>query len=514
MNPVADTASGKVAGSRRDGVDTFLGVPYGRAPEGRLRFQRAQEPRPWRGIRECRDFAPLAPQHVPADDGYLGVAGRAQAEDCLSLNVWTPACDDARRPVLVWLHGGAFQMGGPTSPWYDGSNLARRDVVVVSCGFRLGLLGFLDLGGLVGEPYDDAGNAGLLDVVTALRWVRDNIASFGGDPQRVTLMGQSSGAVSVCCLLAMPEAQGLFRRAVVQSGGPDAVHEPDEAQRVTAMVLESLGLRRGTAHKLLEIPVPALLDAQARVSAAHAAAQSAPSTRRHRMPFQPLADGRTVPHPLLHGLAATAGAVDVLAGTNSAEFTVIGRSSQPQPVTPQVLADRTAAIFGDPARGAAAVDVYRRSGRGEAPEQLLYAIETDHYFAIPVQRLAERYPGRLWLYQFTLDGTGMGAPFGATHGVELPFVFGNLQAPFVRRMLGPVTGLGRELSDMVMAAWLSFARDGRPAHPRLPQWPPYDLGSARHVLQFGLPPRVVEDPRAAERLVWADHTTVHALART
>lgn len=434
-------------------------------------------------------------------DAVMGVAGKPQDENALSLNVWAPAGADSPRPVFVWFHGGGFTGGCGSAPWYDGARLAAKGVVVVTCNYRVGALGFLHLAELLGAPYEESGNVGLLDMVAVLRWVRANVAAFGGDPDQVTIAGESSGAASVTLLLTMPAARGLFRRAVVQSGSRYAVHSRDEADGVARLVLAELGLDAGDAKRLVDVPVADLLAAQQRATARHAAAQlEGPRSPHFRMAIQPVADGVVVPGDVPAAIASAPADIPLLVGSTAEEFSVTGRYAYADGVTDEVFADLAAIVFGGAEAGEEAVRVYRDAMPAATAKQLLFAFETDHYFGIPARRLAEAYAGPAWLYRFTLDDTGMGGPFGAGHALELPFVFDNLDAPGVESMLGPVTPEGRALADAVSGAWVSFVAVGEPAHPRLPAWPPY--GERRDVLSFGGHPEISSDPAAAQRRLW------------
>ncbi|MGH2586914.1 MAG: carboxylesterase/lipase family protein, partial [Dehalococcoidia bacterium] len=243
MAPVVRTPYGQVAGEQRDGVTVFRGIPYARAPLGELRFRAPQPPEPWSDVRDATRFGPIAMQNPSPMDTIFGAVQRpAMSEDCLSLNVWTPGLDDGRRPVMVWIHGGAFVGGSGSTPWYDGTAFASRgDVVVVTLNYRLGALGFLHLADLGGDAFAGSGNVGILDQVAALRWVRESIAAFGGDPENVTVFGQSAGARSIATMMSMPNPRGLFDKAILQSG-PALALPATHANRVMESILEHLAL--------------------------------------------------------------------------------------------------------------------------------------------------------------------------------------------------------------------------------------------------------------------------------
>lgn len=497
------TTSGDVRGVRVRDVDTFLGIPYAAPPIGPRRFLRPSPPARWAGVRDCVEYGPVPMQNqVGPADVLLGIDGRPQDEDCLTVNVWTPACDDRRRPVILWLHGGGFAAGGSAGPRFDGTNLAGNDVVVVTCNYRVGALGFLHLG-WADDAYADAGNAGLLDQVAALEWVGENIAAFGGDPDRVTVLGQSAGGVSVACLLAMPTARDLFRRAVIQSGGAHAVHAPGEAEEVARLVLDALEIAPDRLADLADVPAAAVLRAQRDVATDFWTKQLAwPMAPFLRLPLQPVADGVHLPSSVLDGIATGPSDVDLLIGSNLDEVNFPALLGEPNELSEDELVERACVVFGTESQGRRAVDAYRRERPGASPRELLFAMDSDQYFRTQATRIADVHPGDVYMYLFTLRGSRMGTRLGAAHGLEIPFVFDNLDAPGVDVLLGAVTPEGRRLAKTMSAAWAAFARHGRPAAPDVPPWPRYDT-STRRVMEWGAPPRVLDDPGAAQRSLWA-----------
>ncbi len=332
-----DTRSGKVSGTFRDvrtepgrartrgtarpegadgnGVHVFRGIPYAAPPTGPRRYRAPQPPDPWTDVRECLDAGPVAPQPPSPFEAMLGAPSPHWDEDCLTLNVWTPGLDDARRPVMVWIHGGAFVNGSGSTPWYDGTRFAQHgDLVVVTINYRLGALGFLHLAPFDRDRFADAGNCGLLDQIAALEWVRDNIENFGGDPSRVTVFGESAGGMSVGTLLGMPAAQGLFARAIVQSGSASFVADEARATRIAERLLAKLDLDPSRVDEIETIPAQAVVDAQSRLYDEEA---------RTQLPFVPVVDGLHIPRPPLEEIAAgDAGDVPLLIGTNAHEMTL------------------------------------------------------------------------------------------------------------------------------------------------------------------------------------------------
>ncbi len=504
MDRVVEIESGKLLGSERDGVLVFRGIPFARPPRGPRRFRAPEAPEPWPGERDATRFGPSAPQAsvVTAIFPDLGIG--TQDEDCLFLNVTTPDTGGPPRPVMVWIHGGAFVIGSGAQPIYDGRELARRgNVVVVRINYRLGALGYLHLDAFGGDEVEACSNAGLLDQIAALRWVRENIAAFGGDPDQVTIFGESAGGMSVATLLGTPEARGLFRRAIAQSGACQALHDREGGTRVAHALLEELDLGPRDAPRLQEVPLQVLLAAQSRVLARLTA-------RAKILTFQPTVDGRTLPrHPLATIAESDAGPVDLLVGTTRDEWRMFGL------IDPKVRALDDAGVAARLERRVPGVDgpglvaLYREqhaAGPREDPPSILFAIETDRVFRIPAIRLAEAragHPGsRTFFYRFDWEARGLGGAFGACHAVELPFVFGTLSLPAIGAMVGAGPEAQR-LAERTMDAWLGFAREGEPGHESLPSWPCYEL-PRRATMLLGPECRVEDDPGAALRRAWAD----------
>jgi para-nitrobenzyl esterase len=496
-----ETALGKLQGIEEDGLRVFLGVPYARPPMEELRLRAPQPAEAWVGVRSALAAGLWAPQHPPASP-LLGTPPGPQGEDCLTLNVWTPGLDGGPRPVLVWIHGGAFLTGSGASPVYRGSRLASRgDVVVVTINYRLGILGFVAHPNLADAAAAGAsGNWGLLDQIAALLWVRDNITAFGGDPHNVTIFGESAGGMSVTDLLTAPAASGLFHKAIVQSGPPSAM-TMRTAEQVTGRVLAETGVSR--PEWLRSVPVDALLGAQAAVAARRGAGG---------LPLTPVVDGVTLPvaphQAIAEGCAAD---IPLLIGTNRDEAKVF-MVSDPENRAPDeaMLRRRIERAFS--ANGVELVvdDViaaYRsaRAGRGQPvePRELWSAIETDRVFRIGSVRVTEaqaRHQRHTYSYLFTWESPAMDGALGACHALEIPFVFGNLSAPRMDRFAGAGPAAAA-LSETMMDAWLAFVRSGDPSTPRLGQWPAYD-GARRATMVFGTDTHVEDAPYDEERRVW------------
>jgi len=308
VTSIVETRYGKIQGTQKDAVLVWKGIPFAQPPLGQLRFRAPQPLAGWTGVREATQCGAISPQ---ASDGSFGTLPGPMSEDCLTLNIWSPGADDARRPVMVWIHGGSFVTGSGSTPWYNGTSFATQgDVVVVTINYRLGALGFLYLAEYAGEEYATSGNNGLLDQIAALTWVRENIAAFGGDPENVTIFGESAGAMSIGALLAMPAAHVLFKRAILQSGAAHRVNSNQIAANGTQSFLRELELGPHDMNRLLTTPIDTLLRAQGTL----------PSSVQWRA-FSPVVDGVALPKRSIDAIAdGSAAGVDVLVGTNLDEM--------------------------------------------------------------------------------------------------------------------------------------------------------------------------------------------------
>jgi para-nitrobenzyl esterase len=505
MEPRTETALGRIEGSRERDVLAFRGIPYARPPLGALRLSAPQPALPWTGVREAKRFGPAAPQNPGRLAALLGAPDETFAEDCLYLNVWTPAADGARRPVMVWLHGGGFTTGSGSQPIYDGAALARRgDVVVVTVNYRLGALGFLALP----ERERSDANVGLLDQIAALAWVRENIAAFGGDPAQVTLFGESAGAMSAGALLGTPRAQGLFTRAILQSGAAANVYDAENGLRIAETFMKELGLAANDLAGLREKPLDAVLAAQER-AAAQLIGRVSP------LPFQPVVDGDVLPRPPFEAIAqGLSRDVTLLIGTNLEEQKLY---SPTDPKAQQLDAEgllrrcrRTLPATGPDGRtrGELAIERYRAAREGRAdvsPRELWYAIETDRWFRVPATRLAAAQASHqpaTYAYLFTWKSPALGGMLGSCHALEIPFVFGCVGERLVQRFTGDHPAVA-EISRRMQDAWLAFARTGDPSHEGLGSWPRYET-SRRATMLLGEECRVEHAPFESERSFWDD----------
>jgi len=507
MEPRVEIASGRIEGSQEDGVLVFRGIPYARPPQGELRLRAPLPPVPWSGVREAKAFGASAPQTPGRLAALLGSPTETYREDCLYLNVWTPRADAARRPVLVWLHGGAFMTGSGSQPIYRGARLAQRgDAVVVTLNYRLGALGFLDLPGLAREAEVASANFGLLDQLAALAWVRENIAAFGGDPANITLFGESAGAMSVGTLLGTPRARGLFSRAILQSGAASNVYDREDALRVAETFMKELGLAAEDVDGLRARPLEAVLAAQDRAVAQLLGVVP-------QLPFQPVVDGDVLPRSPLAAIAeGLSREVSVLIGTNLEEQKLYSPTDpKAQSLDEEGLLRRCRRALPAPGpdgrpRGEHAIQRYRaaREGRYDvSPRELWYAIETDRWFRIPATRLAEQHAAHqpaTYAYLFTWKSPALGGMLGSCHALEIPFVWGCVDDRLVQRFVGDhpaAAGISRRMQD----AWLAFARTGDPGSPELGNWPRYESGR-RATMLLGEECRVEDAPFEAERAFW------------
>jgi para-nitrobenzyl esterase len=483
---VVSTASGQVRGERTARGLVFRGVPFAAPPVGPRRFRPPVPPAPWRGIREsvapprcspCNTITPTG--RAAPDESRL----KGTAEDCLGLTVWTPDVA-ASLPTMVWIHGGGFTEGAGALPIYDGSELAATGCAVVAINYRLHALGFLCL-----EDGDGVTtNVGLLDQVRALEWVRENIAGFGGDPERVTVFGESAGGASVSALLAMPAAEGLFRRAILQSGFASQVNDLEAGRAVTAAFLDVVGVPTGDVESLQRLPVDQICLAAFRLM-----------ERGETGAFRPVVDGATLPiQPLAAIEAGVATGIDLMLGTCADEL----RLFKFWPGLESVFPDPDVASLFEP-YGVAAADVFSAYADELGTDDrvdVTAAIATDEMFDVPMRRMAEaqlRHTDRVWVYRFTWPSPARGGVFGACHVLELPFLFGTYAE------WGDFVGDDppRELGDAMRAAWVRFAADGLPGAEGLPDWPRYDRDE-RAVMELGVPCRVLRDPRRSTRLLW------------
>jgi len=500
--PVATTA-GKVRGTIRNGIHIFKGIPYGASTAGANRFLPPGKVQPWSGVRDALQFGHQAPQNMHFTDVLAPQANPSEGfnEDCLVLNVWTPGlADGVKRPVMFWCHGGGFAQESGSWPWIDGEALARRgDVVVVTINHRLNVFGYLHLGDIGGEKYAASGNAGMLDLVAGLEWVRDNAEAFGGDPHNVMIFGESGGGAKVCTLLAMPAAKGLFHRAAVQSGAWLRGIEREDANRTARSLLNELGIAPQRIDDLQNVPVEKLL-------AAHTGAMQPLPPRRGelRTGYSPVVDGTILPHhPFDPGAPSLAANIPILVGCTEYEATLFYLRDEAAFMLDEAgLRARVRDMVGD-ADADRLIAVYSKARPGATPSDVFFRVATDRIFRRDTIRLAERKSAQgaapAYLYYFAWKSPALSGRLRAPHTVDIPFVFDNTDVPLVMTR----SPQAKSLAAKVSAAWIAFARSGNPSHSGLPAWPAYDT-QKRATLVFDNHCALVSDPAGAERLAWSE----------
>lgn len=501
MTSTVETATGSVQGKHEDGVHQFRAIPFAAPPVGALRFRPPQPAPTWTGTLDATRFGPQAMQAVGQMEALFGGTPPVSSEDCLTLNIFTPAPDGARRPVLVWIHGGAFLTGSGATPWYNGHSFAaNHDIVVVTVNYRLGALGFLHLEDVGGSEFAGSGNLGILDQVAALEWVRDNIEGFGGDANNVTAFGESAGAMSVGTLLGTPAAKGLFSKAIPQSGAAHHAKARDAADATARELLAELGIDAtpAGAARLRELPAEAIIEAQAAVVARNLSAALA---------FTPVVDGIVLPESPIDAIGGgSAAGVRVLIGTNAEEMRLFAMMDARLSVLDEAgMLRRVAAELGDAGKAAELVTAYRATRPGATAADIWGALQGDYIFGIPAVRLAERQSAldnAVFMYLFAWRSPAFGGALGSCHALEIPFAWNTLDHGMSHLFAGPPTEKSRALAASMHEAWATFARTGTPSAAGLPDWPTYD-SERRQTMILDVPPRIETDPMAADRKAWA-----------
>ncbi len=493
---VAEIISGKLRGTAAGDIKIFKGIPYGANTQGKNRFMPPMKPAAWTGVRDAIAWGPTAPQTAGNGTGR-GNNGPAESEDCLVLNVFTPSLDSsAKKPVMVWLHGGGFSTGSGSGPITEGSSLAHGgDVVVVSLNHRLNVLGFTYLGEQAGADFALSGGVGMLDIVQALEWVRDNISRFGGDPNLVTIFGQSGGGRKVSTLMSMPSAQGLFHRAIVESGAVLQLKTREEAIHYTDLLLNELALRKDQVRELQSVPLERLLAANA--AALRKTDQTAPGYTANT----PMVDGKAIPaDPWSPAAPAISARIPLLIGWARTEETLYDRP------TAETLALDEAGLRARAAKRlridpAAVIDTYRQAHPGATPWDLYILLATDHPRGIYARELAKRKAAQgaasAYLYRFDWETPEGGGHMRSPHTIEIPFVFRNIAiaGPLISKMQ-----TAWALADKTSAAWVAFARTGDPNTPGMPHWPAYSAAT-RDTMLFNDELRVEQDPDRGPRQI-------------
>jgi para-nitrobenzyl esterase len=459
------------------------------------------DPGKWTGVRDTLEYGHSAPQHDPAAPlpatSSLTVSGSnlpTEGEDCLVLNVWTPAVNDGRkRPVMFWCHGGGFATGSGSSPDNDGTNLSRRgDVVVVTINHRLNVLGFANFSEF-STDFAASGDAGMMDIVHALKWVRANIAHFGGDPNTVMIFGQSGGGRKVETLLAMPSAKGLFHRATIESGAALQVADRDIAIRNAEQLLAKLGIRKQDVHEVQKLPLEQIMTAY------FAVVREARGVDQSIGGFAPTVDGSILPqHPFSPTASPVSADVPVMIGCTRTEMTLFSLNDAAAfSLDDDGLRARVNELLRGQSQGM--IDLYRKLSPTATPSDIFFLISSDYRYGAPTMKIAERRAalgkGPVYLYYFTWETPVQGGRLKSPHTIEIPFAFDNV------KISARLTGGGPEamaLADKVSDAWIAFARTGNPNTPKLPPWPVFNVKD-RATMVIDNSSKVVNDPLREQR---------------
>ncbi len=486
---IVECLYGKLKGQQQGNVTVWKGIPYAKPPIGDRRFRAPQPPNPWTEVREASLFGPSAIQASNGIMEFLGTQTDNTSEDCLYLNVWSPSADNRRRPVMVWIHGGAFTTGAGSGQLYDGHSFASEgDVVIVTFNYRLGALGFLHLGGIGGDDFSGSCNCGILDQIAALQWVKDNIEKFGGDPARVTVFGESAGAMSIGVLMAVPKAQGLFQQAILQSGAAANVLSSSIAEKVSSRLLAALEIGHGEVDKIRQIPAQQLVDTAALLPA---------------MSLVPVVEGHLLPmHPEQAIAEGAAKEIRVLIGTNKDEYRLF---SFFDPRWKQSDEEEISSIF-EHAFGLNWLGISQYLINGEELNQDMYdKLMTMSLFTFPALKLAElqvKLGAPVWVYRFDWETSAYGGELKACHSLEIPFVWNTISKQGIEKMTG-ASEERKKLAEEMHHSWIRFARSGNPNTPKLPEWRAYNL-EHRPVMIFNRENVLVHDPNSEERRDWGN----------
>ncbi|MFX0012495.1 MAG: carboxylesterase/lipase family protein [Candidatus Hermodarchaeota archaeon] len=484
---IIELKNGKISGYIQDNLHIFKGIPYAEPPIGDLRFSAPRPKKPWNEILDTTKFGPCAYQGYTALEEVTGKL-QPESEDCLTLNVWTPGLDNKKRPVMFWIHGGAFIMGGSRSPTYDGAPLAQRgDVVIVTINYRLGALGYLYIPG-------ETANVGELDQILALKWVHENIIKFGGDPDNVTIFGESAGAYSVITLAAMPSANGLFKRIIAQSM---PTINPKVSKKTSKDLMRAVGLNTSDIEGLRKIAPEKIISAQNEI------------TKGNALGFRPLIDGESIPlHPLSVFKEGKCKNIDLMMGTNLNEAKLF---TSLDPSTSKIDNEKTIMLYLgsmgiDSEKARNIIETYKNARQGilsNEPKELLDAIATDLMFRVATLQILEaqsNYQPNTYNYLFTWKTSAVHGTLGSCHALELPFVFNTFEEPGMKALVGNATGT-EVICETMMDAWLSFAHSGNPNHNGIPNWPSYD-NKNRATMLFGKEIKIANAFYEKERAVW------------
>lgn len=490
---IIETKSGKIQGYIEDGLEIFKGIPYAESPVGDLRFKPPVAKKAWDGVVDATEYGACAYQGYTELEEWGLVKSEPENEDCLILNVWTPATDDHMRPVMVWIHGGAFIIGTGNDPAYDGSTLARRgDIVIVTINYRLGMFGF---------PYIQGKtcNVGSLDQILALKWVQNNITLFGGDPNNVTIFGESAGGYSVLSLCAMPSAKGLFNRVIAQSA-PSI--DTEVTKKPTKSIMRILKAKPGDLDALRNISPEEIIQAQ------NDFFEKNPT---NILALRPLIEGDSFPiHPLKAFRNSDCNNNDFMIGTNLDEmkmFTAMEALSSIVAEGEGVLTGFLGTIGLPPEKSEEIINIYKKAREGKFSNEtkdVFDALLTDVIFRISTIRFLEAqrpHQPNTFNYMFAWPSPAMEGVLGACHALEIPFVFGTLESPTFKDLVVEVTPETIAISEKMMDAWIAFARTGNPNHENIPEWPSYDA-EKRATMVFGEVCTVKNSIMDNERAAW------------
>jgi len=487
---IIETKSGKIQGYMKDGLEIFKNIPFAEPPLGDLRFMPPVEKKPWDDVLDASEYGFCAFQGYTALEDWFGKQ-EPESEDCLNLNIWTPATDGKKRPVMFWVHGGAFIMGSGISPMYDGTHLAKRgDVVIVTINYRLGSLGFLYVPGITV-------NVGLLDQVTALKWVHDNIEAFGGDPDNITIFGESAGAFSVLALATLPATKGLIKRVIAQSA---PVIEEKKSDKTTRSFMRSLGLKKGDLEGMRKISPEDLMKAQNKFM----------ENMADLLAFRPLVDGDIMPIlPLKAFKNGYCKDIDFMIGSNSEEFKLFLAAPEFKDLSGEKLENMLLGFLSMAGlsmnKGKELLQLYKKEGEGLDLVDILTTLTSDAMFRIHSSHYLETqnvHNPNTYNYLFTMKSPLLDGTLGACHALELPFVFGTTEAPGI----GEFSGKGPDVdtvSQQMMDAWIAFARNGNPNAESIPDWPAYET-EKRSTMVFGKETKIVEKYLDKQREAWDD----------
>lgn len=489
---VVSTSHGKVIGKIEDGLSVFRGLRYAAPPTGTNRFKPPQPLTPWDDVYEAFDFNHAAMQTPTAS----ALPSETHSEDCLYLHLWTKGVDNKKRPVMVWLHGGGYWEGAPGRPVYYGHNIAQQDVVIVTVTHRLNVFGFTQLPDSWGPAYKSSGMAGMLDIVSALEWVKDNIAAFGGDPNNVTIFGESGGGAKVSMLMNMPAAEGLFHKAIIQSGAVMDANTNVYGQALGQALLDTLGIETGNIEQLSNVEANLIFESQS--SALEMVKDLAPK-QPFAGNFSPTVDGIELPaFPFSGNPSAFISAIPLMIGTNKHEATFFPFLASLKDDTKADFEKRISELYPEKANEVA--NAFYASYPDYTPGDLSFQLQTNEIFwnnTIRVADIKSVQQAPVYLYRFDWESQTVrnGVQLKATHAVDVPIIFGTYES--LRGFVGP--GNGPELMmKQMLPTWVAFAKSGDPNNASIPEWPAYNT-SSRQTMLFNLKSEVVSDPASAVR---------------